>query len=331
MQTSVRWGILSTANIGVLKVIPAIQRSKSGTVSALGSRDKQKAESAANALGIEKAYSSYEDLLNDPEIDAIYNPLPNHLHVEWTLKALKAGKHVLCEKPIALDKTEAEYLLNETSKFPNLKVMEAFMYRFHPQWIKTKELISNGIIGSVRTIQSLFSYYNIDPANIRNIPEIGGGGLMDIGCYCISFPRFIFEEEPSAVIGVMDTDATMGTDRMSSGMLKFSEGKTASFTCSTQLFPFQRVHIMGTKGQIIVDIPVNAPIMQETKITVITAAETKEIIFSPVDQYAEQADAFAEAILQDKPVPTPLTDAVANMAAIDAIKLSSQTGKWIEI
>lgn len=331
MSEIIRWGILSTAKIGVQKVIPAMQKSKLGKVTAICSRSLENAQKTAAELGIEKAYSSYEELLADPEIDAVYNPLPNHMHVEWTLKALQAGKHVLCEKPIGLNKAEALYLQKEAAKFPGLIVMEAFMHRFHPQWQKIIELIHSGAIGCVKTVQSFFSYYNVDPANIRNKPEIGGGALMDIGCYCISFPRFIFGEEPIAVSGSMDLDPAMGTDRLTSGILQFSAGKSATFTCSTQLIPHQRAHIFGDQGQIVVEIPVNAPPTEPTKITLITKEKTEEILFEAVDQYTLQADAFACSVLDKKPVPTPLSDAIGNMAVIDAVKQSSETGKWIEL
>ncbi|WP_372776325.1 Gfo/Idh/MocA family protein [Mangrovibacterium sp.] len=331
MTQPLRWGILSTAKIGVQKVIPAIQKSKLGQVTAISSRKADQARTMANQLGIEKAYSSYDELIADPEIDAIYNPLPNHLHVEWTLKALHAGKHVLCEKPIGLNKTEALNLVREASKFPTLKVMEAFMYRFHPQWIKTSELIQSGAIGKVKTIHSFFSYFNIDPNNIRNKTNVGGGALMDIGCYCISFPRFIFGEEPLSVVGVMESDPIMGIDRMSSGILQFADGKTSTFTCSTQLVPFQRTNIVGTEGQIIVDIPVNAPTTEKTKITIIRGGDSQEIYFDPVDQYSLQADAFAMSIISGQAIPTPLSDAIGNMAVIDAIRESSQKKCWIEL
>jgi len=331
MPEFIRWGILSTARIGVQKVVPAMQKSKLGKVTAISSRELKPAQKAAENLGIEKAYSSYIELLADPEIDAVYIPLPNHMHVEWTLKALQAGKHVLCEKPIGLNKDEAIHLQNEAAKFPELKVMEAFMYRFHPQWKRTLELIESGAIGSVKTVQTFFSYFNVDPSNIRNKPDIGGGALMDIGCYCISFPRFIFKTEPEAVSGNMDFDPIMGTDRLTSGILKFPEGKSATFTCSTQLIPFQRTHIFGDQGQIIVEIPVNAPPTEATKIILITKAGTEEILITPADQYTCQADAFAASVINHTAVPTSLADAIENMAVIDAIKESSATGKWVQL
>ncbi|MFV0376379.1 MAG: Gfo/Idh/MocA family protein [Mangrovibacterium sp.] len=323
MAELIRWGILSTSKIGVQKVVPAIQKSSLGRVTAICSRNIDQAVKVAGELAIEKAYGSYNELLSDPDVDAIYNPLPNHLHVEWTLKSLAAGKHVLCEKPIGLSKQEAEFLAAEAAKYPQLKVMEAFMYRFHPQWQKVKELIASGAIGTVKTMQCFFSYYNTDPNNIRNNPEIGGGALMDIGCYCISFPRFIYHEEPRSVFGIMELDPVMGTDRLTSGILHFSNGKTATFTCSTQLVPFQRLHIFGTDGQLVIDIPVNAPPLEKTRVSLLTKTENREIWFDAADQYSLQADAFAHSVLNKQPVPTPLTDAIANMAVIDAIRESA--------
>lgn len=331
MTKKIRWGILSTAKIGVTKVIPAIQQSSFGEVVAISSRNAATAQQTAKELGIPKAYDSYEALLSDPSIDAIYNPLPNHMHVAWTLKALAAGKHVLCEKPIGLNREEATDLMKEASKFPQLKVMEAFMYRFHPQWIKTMQLISEGAIGEVKTIQAFFSYFNADPQNIRNKANIGGGGLMDIGCYCISFARYIMGANPTEAVALIDFDPEMKTDRLSSGMLKFSDGKSATFTCATQLAPFQRLHIFGTQGQITVEIPVNAPADAPCAIQLKTNEVDERIVFEAENQYSLQADAFAQSILDDRPVPTPLTDAVENMAVIDALFRSPLSKSWVKV
>ena len=252
------WGILSTAKIGIEKVIPAMQQGKLSEIVAIASRTHESAREAAKNLKIPKAFGSYQDLLDDTSIDAVYIPLPNHMHVPWTIKALAANKHVLCEKPIALTATEAKELLKETEKFPHLKVMEAFMYRHHPQWIQALELINGGGIGMVKTVHSFFSYYNDDPENIRNMVDIGGGGLMDIGCYCISLARLIFDAEPQRVLGKIEYDPSFRTDRICSGILDFVQG-TSTLTCSTQLVPYQRVNVFGTKGRIEIEIPFNAP------------------------------------------------------------------------
>jgi len=327
----IRWGILSTAKIGVQKVIPAMQKGKYISVDAIASRNLEKANQAADSLDIEKRYGSYEELLADPEIEAVYNPLPNHLHVPWTIKALEAGKHVLCEKPIGINAADAKLLVDATHNFPQLKVMEAFMYRFHPQWQKAKELVLSGAIGEVKTLESFFSYYNVAPENIRNQADIGGGGLMDIGCYCVSFPRFIFNEEPEKVISDMDLDPVMKIDRLTSGILRFPSGKTSTFTCSTQLMPHQRAVIFGDEGKIEVDIPVNAPPAETTKITLETKANKEVFTFDPTDQYTLQGDAFSKAILENEEVPTPLSDAVNNMKVIDAIVESSKKLQWISL
>jgi predicted dehydrogenase len=331
MKNKVRWGILSTAKIGLKQVIPAMQKGEYIDIVAIASRDIQKAESAASELNIPKAYSSYEALLADPEIDAIYNPLPNHLHVPYTIKALQAGKHVLCEKPIGMNATEAQQLAEVSGQYPHLKVMEAFMYRFHPQWQKTKQLIDDGLLGEVKTIHAFFSYFNDDAANIRNKPEVGGGALMDIGCYCISFPRFITGSEPQSVVGIIDRDPVMKTDRITSGILNFGGGVTATFTCSTQLEPYQRVNIFGTKGRLEIEIPVNAIPDEPARLWLQNNKTIQQITVEPVNQYTLQGDAFSKAILDNTPVSTQLINGINNMKVIDAIVKSTQNGEWVKL
>ncbi|MDJ0880479.1 MAG: Gfo/Idh/MocA family oxidoreductase [Gammaproteobacteria bacterium] len=319
----VRWGILSTAKIGVEKVIPAMQRGQYSEIAAIASRHPEKAEAVARRLGIAKVYGSYAEMMADTEIDAVYVPLPNHLHVPWSIKALEAGKHVLCEKPIGLTVTEAQELLSEARKRPRLKVMEAFMYRFHPQWQKAKQLVSEGKIGTLQNIHSFFSYYNDDPDNIRNRMDMGGGALMDIGCYCLSLSRFIFDSEPYRVLGVMDTDPVFKTDRKTSGILEFEQG-TATFTCSTQMTPYQRVNIFGSEGRIELEIPFNAPSDRPCRIWHHRGVNIKEIVFDVCDQYTIQGDLFSQAVLNDTEVPTPLVDAVDNMRVMSALIQSAQ-------
>ena len=326
----VKWGILSTAKIGVTKVIPALLKASNCEVVAIASRDLNKAKSIAAQSNAAKAFGSYEELLADNEIDAVYNPLPNHLHLPFTLAAMKAGKHVLCEKPIGLNKEEAKTLQREASLHPGLKVMEAFMYRFHPQWIKAKELVDNGTIGKVKNIQSFFSYNNVDPSNIRNKADIGGGGLMDIGCYCISFPRFILGKEPVEVSGNSVFDKEFKTDILTSGTLFFEEDVTANFTCSTQLFPYQRVNILGDKGRIEIDIPCNAPLDEPTKVTLYLNGDEK-IMYFEGNQYTLECEAFANSILNNTDVPTSLSDAVNNMKVIDAIVESNLKNRRIHL
>ncbi len=324
----VRWGIMSTAKIGTKQVIPAMQKSKYCDIQAVASHSMDKAKTLAADLKIPKIFESYDELINSPEIDAVYIPLPNHLHVPWSIKALEAGKHVLCEKPIALSAQEAQQLLDKSKKFPKLKIMEAFMYRHHPQWQKAKQLVTSGDIGELRTIQSFFSYTNINPSNIRNKADLGGGGLMDIGCYSVSLSRFIFDTEPQKVCGLMDYDPQFDVDRLTSGMLDFGNG-ISTFTCSTQLIPYQRVNIYGTEGRIEIDIPFNAPADRPCKIRHHTFNRTNEITVPTCNQYTIQGDLFSLAILNDTDVPTLLEDAVANMKVIDALVESAKTHSWV--
>ncbi len=330
MKTKIRWGILSTAKIGVVKVIPAMQQGKYCDIAAISSRDLNEAKRVALTLGIPKAYGSYDELLSDSEIDAVYIPLPNHLHVEWAIKAVEAGKHVLLEKPVGLSSKQAEGLIQVSKKKPQLKIMEAFMYRHHPQWQKAKKMVEDGHIGKLKTIQSVFSYYNTDPNNIRQNPDFGGGGLMDIGCYCISLSRFIFGQEPKRVNGIVEFDPIFKTDRMASGILDFSTG-TSTFTCSTQLMPFQRVNIFGEKGAIEIEIPFNAPPDKPTRLWLNTTEKTEEITFDICDQYTIQGDLFSKAILDNTEVPTPIEDALNNMLVIEAVFKSSESGLWVNL
>ncbi len=326
----IRWGVLSTARIGRMKVIPAMQKGKFTEISAIASRREESARETAKELEIPKAYGSYEVLLADPDIDAIYIPVPNHLHVEWTLKCLAAGKHVLCEKPIGLDAKAAERLLTASKKYPHLKVMEAFMYRFHPQWQKAKSLVEEGTIGQLRTIHTIFSYFNNDPENVRNQADIGGGALLDVGCYGISLARFIFGEEPLRVSGAIDFDPALKVDRLASAVLAFENG-TSTFTCATQMFRQQHVDIIGENGRIEIPIPFNAPPDAPTQIIHHFDNHYREYAFDICDQYTIQGDMFSKAILENTEVPTPLSDAVANMTVIDAVFESARRGQWVDI
>ena len=334
MKNKIRWGVLSTANIGVKKVIPGMQRGELSAVTAIASRDAAKARAAAQSLGIEKAYGSYEELLADPDADAIYNPLPNHLHVPWTAKAMEAGKHVLCEKPLSLTVAEAESLLPVRAR-TRKKVGEAFMIRSFTQWLRVKELIETGRIGQLRAVLAAFSYYNADPKNIRNQAEIGGGALYDIGCYCIQAARLGFGTLPRRVVGMIDRDPEMKTDRLTSAMLEFDGGQSI-FTCSTQLIPCQRVNYVGTKGRIEMEIPFNAPKDRPTRIFIDSTGDLfgSGVLmeeFGTADQYTMQGDAFSRAILENTEVPVPLEDAIDNMKVIEAVFRSAESGSWVSV
>lgn len=325
MNDKVRWGILSTANIALKKVIPAMQRSPWCEITAIASRDLSRAKEAADELQISKAYGSYEELLADDSIEAIYNPLPNHLHVPWTLKAAEARKHVLCEKPIALNAEEAKTLIAARDRY-GVRIQEAFMVRTHPQWLETRRLIREGRIGELRSITGFFSYSNPDPTNIRNQLELGGGALMDIGCYPITISRWIFESEPRRVLGLIERDPEFGTDNLTTAVLDFPNGHS-TFTCSTSLAPYQRMIFHGTEGRIEVLIPFNAPNDRPTQI--LLDDETIEI---PVcDQYEIQGSLFSQAIRENGEQPIPLEDATSNMTVIDAVFRSANTNQWEEI
>jgi predicted dehydrogenase len=334
----VRWGVLGVAKIATEKVIPAMQRGELCEIVAIASRDRAKADEAAKRLRIPQPYGSYEELLADAEVEAIYNPLPNHLHVPWSIRALDAGKHVLCEKPIALSVPEAETLVAAGRRHPRLKLMEAFMYRLHPQWLLAKRLVDEGRIGQLRTIATVFSYFNRDAANVRNQAEIGGGAMLDIGCYAVSLSRFLFAAEPRRVVSTVEFDPDFRTDRLASAVMEFDRG-TSVFTVSTQLMPYQRVQILGTEGRVEIEIPFNAPPDQPCRVwhaTTQAAAQStafgaQEIALAVCNQYTIQGDAFSRAVLDDAPVPTPIEDAVANLRVIEAVLRSAKEGGWARV
>lgn len=324
------WGVLSTAKIGVKQVIPAMQLSPWCEMRAIASRSLPAAQAAADALGVPKAYGSYEELIADPEIEAIYNPLPNHLHIPLTLQAARAGKHVLCEKPFSLTAAEAEQLREVAGR---VHIMEAFMVRFHPQWQRVRELVRAGRIGTPRAVQVFFSYFTDDPGNIRNQADIGGGALYDIGCYAIVAGRFLFEADPARVIALIDRDPALGTDRTTSALADFGGGRQLGFTVSTQAQRYQRLNIVGTSGRIEVLIPFNAPQGEATTILVdstgaLDGSGVERETLQPCDQYTLQGEAFSRAVRAEVMLPYGLDDAVMNMRIIDALLRSEHSGRW---
>lgn len=322
MET-VRWGVLGVAKIATQKVIPAMQETESSRVIGIASRDLARARAAAEQLGIERAYGSYGELLDDPDIEAVYIPLPNHMHAEWTLAAAAAGKHVLCEKPLALTAEEAQRMV-DGCEHAGVKLMEAFMYRLHPLWAEVRRMVESGLIGEVYAIQSVFAFRQMDPANIRNIADTGGGALYDIGCYAVNVARMVYGTEPDSVSASMRFDPNFGTDAVTSAILDFG-GRHAIFTVSTQLEPDQRVAIQGTEGRLVIEIPFNIPHDRPTRILHYAGGlpptdphvEVHEI--PAANQYGIQADLFSRAIREDGPVPTPPEDAVANMTVLDRL------------
>jgi len=329
---TLRWGILSTANIARTKVVPGMRKARRCEVVAVGSRDEAAARRFADELGITRAHGSYSALLADPDVDAVYIPLPNHLHLEWTLAAARAGKHVLCEKPLALTAADAERMV-DACEGAGVRLMEAFMYRLHPSWQAVRDILASGRIGRLQTVQSWFSYYNDDPRNIRNIPEAGGGALFDIGCYSINLSRMLFGAEPERVEAAIVRDPDMEIDVLTSALLVFPGGGTATFTCSTRSESDQRVHVYGTEGSISVGIPFNIPPDRPTQIFVTqggdppVAPAIETITFPTADPYTVEVEAFAAAILDELPTPIPPADAVANVRVIEAILAAAERGE----
>ena len=330
----VRWGILGAANIAVKKVIPAMRASRLAVPVAIASRDIAKARAAAAALGIPRAYGSYEELLADTDVEAVYNPLPNHLHVPWSIRAAQAGKHVLCEKPIALSASEARTLLAARDA-NHVQIAEAFMVRTHPQWQEVERVIASGRVGGLRLMTAHFSYYRRDPADIRSQLASGGGALMDVGCYPIFIARWMFGAEPDAVVAMIERDPDLEIDRLTSAMMRFPTGQ-ATFTCAGQLGPYQRVHLFGERGRIEVEIPFNAPPDRPCRIFVDDGSQfagaSAEVIETPAtDQFTVQADRFSEAVRGVGTVPVSLETSVGNMEVIDALFRSAERGGWVSV
>jgi predicted dehydrogenase len=332
MTNKVKWGILSTAPIAQRRVIPAMLDCAHAEIAAIASRSVDRAKAVAAQFSIPKAYGSYEELLADPQVEVIYNPLPHHLHVDWSIRAASHGKHVLCEKPLSRTVAEARLLLEARDEF-RIKIGEAFMVRTHPQWLRTAELVRSGRIGKLRSALGYFSYFNVDPANTRNIAEYGGGGLMDIGCYPIKTSRFVFGEEPARVFGCIERDPSFKTDRLTSAILEFPTGQSI-FTVSTQTVFYQKMQFFGTTGRIEVEIPFNAPIDKPTRIFIddgkdlYAGASAITESFPICNQFTIQADLFSLAVRENSEVPNPLEDSICNMAVIEAVFRSADSGKW---
>jgi len=301
---------------------------------AIASRDRSNADEAARQFGIPKAYGSYEEMLADPEVEAVYNPLPNHLHVPLSTQAAEAGKHVLCEKPIGLNAEEARQLLAARDR-TGVTIGEAFMVQVHPQWVRTVELVRSGRIGQLRFALGSFGYYRMEPENVRNVRAWGGGGLMDIGCYPIKVSRMVFGEEPLRVSATLVRDPSFGTDILTSAILEYPSGHCV-FSVGTQVVPHQSMQFFGTTGRIELEVPYNAATDAPSRIRLddgrdvfgsgITVEE-----FASCDQYTLQGDAFSRAIREGGQPPVPLEDSVKNMDVIDAVFRAAETGKWEKI
>ena len=325
----VRWGVLGVAKIFIKAFLLPMQKSEMVELYGIASRNPEKAKQASEKYDIAKYYPSYDDLLSDTSIEAVYIPLPNNMHLEWIKRAADAGKHILCEKPLTLNASEAREAA-EYSRKKGVVLMEAFMYRFHPQWIHAKELVTTGNIGTIRSVHTFFSYNNTDPNNIRNIPEMGGGALYDIGCYAVSAARYMFDREPSKVLSLVNRDPGFKTDILTSGILDFGNGNSV-FTVGTLTFPYQRVDIIGSSGSIHLQIPFNTFTDVPAQITVVTSVGSREIQFDPADQYELQIVQFSEAIRKGTQAPTPLEDAIHNLIVMDALFNSEKSGNWEKV
>jgi predicted dehydrogenase len=323
---AVRWGVLGVGKHFIQRVLLPLQKSPLIDVAAVASRDAAKAREAGERFGIPAAYGSYEELVADRSLEAVFIPLPNHLHTEWVRRCADAGKHVLCEKPLALNAGEAQASL-DYCRLKGVRLMEAFMYRFHPQWRRALELVRVGEIGAVRSVHTTFGYSNTDPRNIRNILDFGGGALMDIGCYAVSVARLLFQAEPARVVGLISRDPAFRTDVLSTAILDFDSGR-ATFTVSTQFYSSQRVEAVGTAGRIIVHLPFNAFPDAPMRLTISNGVGERELEFPPVDQYGLEFEEFSRALREDRPVPTPPQDAVANQKVLDALLASERSGRW---
>lgn len=334
MSGKTRWGILSSSKFARTKVIPALLRVETLEVAALASRDAGTARAHADTFGIPKAYGSYEELLADPEIDVVYNPLPNHMHVPWSIRAAQAGKHVLCEKPLGMNTAEVDELIAARDG-AGVLIGEAFMVATHPQWVWVKQAIADGRIGQLRAIQGFFSYTNTDAANIRNRADAGGGAIMDIGCYPVFTSRFVVGRNPLRVCAQLERDPSFQTDRLVSALLDFGDVQ-CQFCCSTQLNPYQRMQFHGTKGRIEIEIPFNAPPDRPTRVFLDDGRDNFGSgitlqIFDTCDQYTIEGAAFTAAVRGEGPLPVPLEFARGNMQTIDALFASAREDRWVQL
>ena len=329
----IKWGVLGASKLAVEKVIPAMADHESFEVNAIASRDLEKAKTVAERLSVPRYFGSYEELIQDPDIDIVYIPLPNDLHVEYTLKCIEAGKHVLCEKPLALKATYIDRLIQARDKH-QVKVGEAFMVKTHPQWIKAKEIVQGGDLGKVSLVHGFFSYYNVKPENIRNKPEHGGGAIWDIGCYPVFTSRMVLGEEPRRLVASMEFDPTFGTDKLASVIMEFPSAR-AVFSVSTQLVPYQRMQFFGDQKELEIRIPFNAPPDRPCEIRIspgdIFRENFENIRFNTSNQYRIQAEAFTKAVVEDSEVPVTLEDAKANAKVLEAIFHSARQERWVDL
>ncbi|MEH7119701.1 Gfo/Idh/MocA family oxidoreductase [Neobacillus vireti] len=331
-MNKIRWGIMGCAGIAKRSVIPGIQQSETGEVAAIASRGMDKAKQTAEQLNIPKAYGSYEELLADPTIEAVYIPLPNHLHKEWVIRAAEAGKHVLCEKPLAINAEEAQEMLEACEK-AGVVFAEAFMYRYHPRYTTIHNIIKSGELGEIRGIHGTFTFNNSkDMNNIRYKREWGGGSLYDVGVYPISAARMLLNEEPkAAVVHAYISEKHDYVDMMASGILEFNRGVALTFDCGMWAAFRNTLEILGTEGRI--EVPSAFVVNQDEgdNFFIYTKDGQREVEVPRVNQYALQADAIGRSIRNGEPLPFPVSDAVLNMKVLDACLTSVREQRRVEM
>ncbi len=319
-MTRLRWGILSTARIGLRRVIPAIQRSHSGAVVAIASRERERAAAVASRFGIPRAHGSYEELLADPQVEAIYNPLPNSLHADWSIRAAQAGKHVLCEKPLAANAGQAARMVEVCAR-AGVLLQEAFMYRFHPQIECLQQLVREGAIGRPWLVRSAFTFTVSSPQDIRLRPDLAGGGLMDVGCYCVNLSRLLLGEPSRADAAAV---FEQGVDVRLAGLLHFPQGM-ALFDCGLRLPPRQLCEVVGETGVIVLPRPFQPE--EDAAVLILRRGDREERIEVPgTNQYVRMVDHFAQCVRHGTPPRYPPQDAVANMRVLDLLRDACRQG-----
>jgi predicted dehydrogenase len=336
MESIVNWGVLGAANIAVKHALPGMREAPSAKLLAIASRDLGKAQAVAQALGVPRAYGSYDALLADGEIDAVYVPLPNPLHFEWSLRALEAGKDVLCEKPLCLSSEQISELCAARDR-SGRKIEEAFAYRNHPQWTKVLEIIASGTLGAVRSVHGTLAKQFLDPTDIRNNPNDGGGGIYDLGSYAISACNMIFGRKPARVVAALERDPAFGIDRLSSALLDYGDAH-AAFTVATQAGSsawgsHQQLSILCAQGWLRLEFPYSQVRPTECRVeigdaTSVGAFPTSTLSFAAINQFALQAERFSRLVRGEAVRAWPIEEARDTLRTIEGLFESARTGAW---
>jgi predicted dehydrogenase len=339
MKTTIRWGVLGAAAIATGRTMPAMRDAPSACLLGLASRDRAKGQAAARALGIPRVYDSYDALLADGDIDAVYVPLPNQLHFDWSLRAMEAGKHVLCEKPLCLSAAQVQQLC-EVRDRTGRHIEEGFGFRNHPQWAKFAELMASGAIGPVRAAHTTLAKQFLDPADVRNDPSAGGGATYDLGSYAISGCNLVFGRPPSRVVAAMEHDPVFGIDRLTSALLDYGVGH-AALTVATQAGTagwgsHQQLSVLGTNGWMRFDFPYaharpTASRIELGDATSVGSLPTQTFSFEPANQYMLQIERFSRLLLGNAVPSWPIEDALGTLRTIEALFASARSGGWQQL